>query len=355
MSRQPFIDFRHLKANADFKAVLEYYGLTPGRARKGNAVMIRCPFHDDTKPSCAVDLAKKAFHCFGCEAKGNVLEFVADIEQLDRRAGLREAATRLAAICGLPLAAERHPAKGLGTPQERPEDAGARVGSARRPKTPPGGSQSPTGPCLERNEPRPYGLKFVEREHPYLTARGLDAATAEELDVGYYAGKGSMRGRIVFAVHDWWPDPAEPSRLVAFVGRWPGDPVPEGELRWRFPEGFRKSQVLYNLHRIAGAKHVHLVEGLLDAIRLDRQGLAATALMGRSISPEQVELLWRSGARYVTVLMDGDAEGQAGVPAIVTVLAARGLFARAVTLPEGQDPASLDEATLQQLLRREAR
>ena len=35
-----------------------------------------CPFHDEETPSFTVDDEKGKFHCFGCGANGNVIEFV---------------------------------------------------------------------------------------------------------------------------------------------------------------------------------------------------------------------------------------------------------------------------------------
>ena len=59
--------------------------------------MALCPFHADTKPSCSIHLERKVFHCFGCGAKGSVLDFVARIENVS----IAEAAARVEEICGL--------------------------------------------------------------------------------------------------------------------------------------------------------------------------------------------------------------------------------------------------------------
>jgi DNA primase len=70
-------------------------------------------------------------------------------------------------------------------------------------------------------------------------------------------------------------------------------------------------------------KHAYVVEGCFDAIALHAFGFPAVALMGNSISPEQVELLWRAGVRYVTVLLDGNDEGRAAAPAVHQALGER--------------------------------
>ena len=56
--------------------------------------MICCPFHEDRNPSMKVD---SRFHCFGCGADGDVIDFAAKLFQLS----LRQAAEKLAADFGL--------------------------------------------------------------------------------------------------------------------------------------------------------------------------------------------------------------------------------------------------------------
>ena len=56
--------------------------------------MICCPFHADRNPSMKVD---SRFHCFGCGADGDVIDFTAKLFQLS----LRQAAEKLTADFGL--------------------------------------------------------------------------------------------------------------------------------------------------------------------------------------------------------------------------------------------------------------
>ena len=85
---QPYIDFAFVKEHASFERVLEHYGLQI--VGRGAQRSVLCPFHRETKPSCKIDTAKKLWHCFGCDAGGNVLDFVAKLEESD----LRGAATQ---------------------------------------------------------------------------------------------------------------------------------------------------------------------------------------------------------------------------------------------------------------------
>lgn len=57
--------------------------------------MCRCPFHDDKTPSMKAD---RRFHCFGCGADGDVIDFVSRLEQ----ASPKEAALMLARDFSIP-------------------------------------------------------------------------------------------------------------------------------------------------------------------------------------------------------------------------------------------------------------
>ncbi len=45
----------------------------------------RCPFHEDRHPSLNVSSDKQKFHCFGCHHKGDVIDFISQIEDLDTK------------------------------------------------------------------------------------------------------------------------------------------------------------------------------------------------------------------------------------------------------------------------------
>ena len=45
---------------------------------KGN--MAICPFHDDKDPSLSLSDEKNVFNCFGCGAKGDIIEFIRRLE-----------------------------------------------------------------------------------------------------------------------------------------------------------------------------------------------------------------------------------------------------------------------------------
>src|SRR6202020_544957 len=137
------------------------------------------------------------------------------------------------------------------------------------------------------NKPLNFQLRSIEHTHPYLAARGITKETAEQFGVGFFSGKGSMSGRIVFPIHN------EQGELVAYAGR----AIDDSEPRYKLPAGFHKSVELFNLHRAIGESgttgHVVVVEGFFDGMKVSQAGLPCVGLMGSSLSEAQEVLLAR--------------------------------------------------------------
>ncbi len=333
---QTYVDFAFVKANASFEKIAAAYNLTLTGAGTERAVL--CPFHRETKASCKINLEKRIFHCFGCGERGNVLEFVARL--LGDEADLRAAALNIAEICNIPPAPPRgNRAKSRKRPQGAAREAGAAQISSK-PET--AASEARGAPGEPVNPPLAFRLK-LDPGHPYSSARGLSPDVVETFGLGY-CSRGMMGGRVCVPIHN------EHGELVAYAGRFASDEVPEGEERYKLPAKFRKSAVLYNLHRAAHGEHLVLVEGYWSAIRLHTLGVPVAALMGSSISEEQIALLCYRGLRFVTLLLDGDEAGRKAREKALPELA-HSFFVRAPLLPVGQKPDTLPENDLLELVR----
>ena len=77
--------FEAVKQTVTTRQAAENYGIDVNRAGKA-----QCPFHNDRTPSMKVD---KRFHCFGCGADGDVIDFTSKLYGLDAKS----AAEKLAA------------------------------------------------------------------------------------------------------------------------------------------------------------------------------------------------------------------------------------------------------------------
>jgi DNA primase len=140
-----------------------------------------------------------------------------------------------------------------------------------------------------------------------------------------------MEDRVVIPIHD------EDGVLVAYAGR----SADGSEPKYRFPPRFRKSLVLFNLHRATQhGSSVIMVEGFFDCMKVHQAALpCVVALMGCSLSIRQEELL-RRHFREVILLLDGDMARRAGAVAIARRLVSK-VSTRLVDVPAGSQPDQL--------------
>ena len=82
------LDFDHIKRTTDLVRVVQSYGVK--LKKTGRNYVGRCCFHHDKTPSLIVTPDKGLWHCPGCGAAGNVIQFVAKKEGItDREAALK--------------------------------------------------------------------------------------------------------------------------------------------------------------------------------------------------------------------------------------------------------------------------
>lgn len=100
--------FEAVKQSVTTRQAAEHYGIRVNR----NGMCV-CPFHNDKTPSMKVD---RRYHCFGCQADGDVIDFVSRLHGT----GIKEAALMLAQDFSVPY-----------------EDKAPTGSSRPRPKAPP--------------------------------------------------------------------------------------------------------------------------------------------------------------------------------------------------------------------------
>jgi DNA primase len=90
-------------------------------------------------------------------------------------------------------------------------------------------------------------------------------------------------------------------------------------------------------------------EGYWSVFRLHALGVPVAALMGSSVSEEQLALLRDRGTRRLTLLWDGDDAGRKARERALPDLASA-FFVRAPVLPDGEKPDTLPERALRALV-----
>lgn len=313
-----------------------------------------CPFHNEKSPSFTVAPDKQFYHCFGCGAHGNALDFLMEYDGLEFPDAVEELASML----------------GVDVPREQ--------SSGQRGKTVDKQQQADDYALMEACS------KFFAtqlRTHPekarvieYLKGRGLSGHTVKDFDIGYAPeawdsilkqfGKGRdaeqqllalkmvnenergrrydfFRDRIMFPIRD------RRGRVVGFGGR----VLDKGEPKYlNSPETriFHKGRELYGFWQVKQQhKHIDsvvLVEGYMDVVALAQHGVTnAVASLGTAATTEHLQLLFRH-TPVVTCCFDGDRAGRdAAWRALENALPLLkdGIDMRFLFLADGQDPDSV--------------
>lgn len=302
-----WVEFAAIKRAVPLVAVLEHYRIDELRRSGRDQLRGRCPLHGgEGRETFHVNTSEQVFHCFSCGAGGSVLDLVAAMEGC----GLTEAAEKLSGWRSLP-------------------------GNFAQPPKPTVTKKTRSVPPLS------FRLGGVDVRHPYLISRGIRDVTASEFGIGFYAGPGLMSQRLVIPIDD------EAGRLVGYCGR----SLDGSEPRYRFPAGFAKSQVLFNLHRAAATRQstVIVVEGFFDCLKVYQAGFGSVvALMGSALYEHQQRSLVRR-FRQIVLMLDGDAPGRRAAAEVSSRLSAN-CSVRIVQLAENRQPDQLSEQALRQLL-----
>ena len=307
--------------------------------RKSNAAKgdfwAPCPFHQERTPSFHVDDRKGFYYCFGCQAKGDAISFVREVENVS----FIEAVEILAREAGIPMPEQRHDPKAA----ER-KDRLTRLAE------------------VMEQAVQLYGLAYRsaagQGAREYAARRGLTAATLKRFEIGYapdarhhqtefFKDKGVLdeavaagllirpddggapydrfRGRLMFPIRD------VRGRCIAFGGR-ALDPGAQAKyLNSPETELFHKGRTLYN-HGPAreaagksggkpGGKPAGLIvaEGYMDVIALVSAGFDhAVAPLGTAVTEEQLALMWRMADEPV-IALDGAQAGQRAAERLVAL------------------------------------
>jgi DNA primase len=313
--------------------------------RRGSKHVGLCPFHAEKTPSFTVDEDKQLYHCFGCNAGGDVFTLVMEKEQLS----FPEALKYLADKYHIPL-----PRKTGFSPQaKRLEEQ-----------------------VLEVNE---RALAFFRRSLTeteegaralaYLKKRGLSDETIQAFKLGYapnawdgltshfkaartpaallekagliLPGKkpgeyyDRFRGRAIFPIFD------RTGRTVAFGGRALFDQEPK-YLNSPDTPVYTKGKLVYGLNfskqALREAGEAILVEGYTDYIALFQAGLThVVASLGTALTSAQLDEIKRFAGKVV-INYDGDHAGQQAALRAVSLCLEKGLPSEVLVLPDGLDP-----------------
>jgi DNA primase len=341
MPKSSFVDFKAVKAAITMEQVLQHYGLSDQFKKSGDSLSGPCPIHKGTNPTqFRISVSKNIWTCFSeCKHGGNVLDFIARMENVTIHAAA------LKAIDWFSLDPEALAADS-GTDQDEQRETPRKETS--QPTKPPPKKVAAAPETNAPNKPLKFRLDKLDGTHPYLAGRGLTPETIAAFNVGYCA-KGVMAERIAIPISN--PD----GGVVAYAGRWPGDPG-EDTPKYKLPQGFRKSLELFNIDRALkepAEKPLVIVEGFFDCMKLHQHGCRkVVALMGSTMSPAQEELVRKhtTGKSHILVMLDEDDAGRAGREDIAVRLAKLAFVKVHAFNEQGRQPEALTAEEVAALL-----
>ncbi len=350
MARYTQDSIQRLRESVD---MLELVGGRTDLRRVGSRWVGLCPFHEERTPSFSVDGTQGLYHCFGCGAGGDAINFVRETESLDFAEAVE-------------LLSERYNVE-LHREQENPEEERRRRRRER------------LLALLERStgfyDKYLWDAGEAGRAREYLAERGLSEEVLREFRVGYapkawdrllmlaqrdgfkvdeLAAAGlaqntrsggvvdRFRERIMFPLAD------ARGRVLGFGARAMRDEQGAKYINTSENEIYHKGRQLFGIDRArqaaAKSERVVVVEGYTDVLALHQSGVReAVAIMGTALTEHQLsELARAAGTEGVVYLaLDADSAGQQAMLRAASIAENRDVELRVVQMPDGVDPAEL--------------
>ncbi len=329
--------------------------------RVGRNFVGLCPFHSEKTPSFNVNPEIGRYRCWGCDASGDAITFVREVEHLD----FVDAVERLASRAGITL---RYDDKNVAKDRTRKQRLSEAVAAAIA---------------------FYHDLLLVgddgKNARGYLRSRGFDGDAARQFQLGWspddwdrlsvhlqrekfarddiegaglaFVNKANklqdqFRGRLMFPIYDQRGD------AVGFGGRTLGDEQPKYKNSPETPI-YQKSRLLYGLNwakgEVVGRGQVVICEGYTDVMAFTLAGSPnAVATCGTALADDHFQIL-KNLARKVVLAYDSDAAGQSAAEKWYGWEQRYEIQLEVADLPAGKDPADVwrdDPAALLRALER---
>ena len=293
----------------------------PLHKKSSNNYFACCPFHNENTASFSVSQTKQFYHCFGCGAHGNAIDFVMQHDRLS----FPDAIETLAKQAGMDIPKE--------TASKTYQDHTARFELMTKVAT-----------YYDQQ------LRQSERAIHYLKNRGISGKTAKQFNLGYAEPAWNhllnqfgihdvdkqklldmgliikrdeggyydrFRDRIMFPIHDYR------GRIIGFGGRI----IDTGEPKYlNSPETslFQKGHELYGLYQALKANRqlnrIMIVEGYMDVITLFQYDITyVVATLGTATTPKHLERLFRYTSDII-FCFDGDTAGRTAATRALQVI-----------------------------------
>ncbi len=307
-----------------------------------------CPFHKEKSPSFHVNQDKQLFHCFGCGAGGNLVQFVMRSEGLDFVEALKLMADR----AGIVLPEDNGEADDKRYQQKKRiysmNKAAARLYYEVLTKKEEGkiGLEYFAERKISSATITKYGLGYAPDSFDYLRTymNKLGFTDDELLEAGLCITKNNkvydkFRGRVIFPIIDLR------GNVIAFGGRIIRSEDKDGFKPPKYLNSaetpvFNKGNNLFslNLAKKANLEQCILCEGYMDVISVYQSGVEnIVATLGTAVTENQAKLLMKY-TKEIVLCYDSDDAGQAATKRAISVITSVGGKCRVMRLKGAKDP-----------------
>lgn len=317
--------------------------------RSGASYKALCPFHDEKTPSLMIQKGDTHYHCFGCGAHGDAIQFL----MAHLKMGFSDAIESLAQRFHVPLDYVENTQEQKGPSKAALKEAldhACRFYHFILLHTAEGHE------VLQYLYRRGIDLDFIRQFQVGLApkAHGMMRKTLhakfvsdEIMEAAGLISPGKEGGwreffneRITFPIRD------AAGAVIGFSARKYREETFGGKyINTTETALFKKSRVLFGLNycrrRIAKERKAIIVEGQIDALRLIQSGFNITvAGQGTAFGESHAKELMNLGVMEVYLAMDADNAGQEAAVKIGNIFQKEGVEVKIVNLPIGADPDS---------------
>lgn len=327
--------------------------------RSGSAYKGLCPFHDEKTPSFMVQKGDTHYHCFGCGAHGDAVQFLLDYAKMN----FNDAIQHLSQRYHVPL--ER------AEPKAQEADFNKKLLKEA---------------CDYAAKLFHFFLLHTDEGHEalnYLYSRGISLEFIRLFKIGYapkndqwfiklmraqkFSDESMLKAallresqggvRAFFSERITIPIQDSMGAVIGFSARKYREETFGGKyINTAETPIFKKSRTLFGLsysrRRIAKEKRALIVEGQLDALSLVFAGLNLTvAGQGTAFGEEHAEELIRLGIERAYLAFDGDSAGMEAAVKVGHIFQKKGIECLVVRFPKNKDPDSiLREKGIEQMI-----
>lgn len=245
----------------DWYSILTKYGVDIPNEEQ---VVIHCPFHQDRKESCAINLDKGAWICFAGCGQGGLKSFIHKISG--------KSWTEINLEIGSQIDNNSLEINPLFFGEEE----------------------------QKVSEQLPYQKPEVTLDVPdghWIYNRGFTKQTILQWDC-------KTNNFLDFMI----PAKNQSKEILGWITR-RTQAIP----KYLFSKGFSKSKTLFGIDKIKDVETLYIVEGALDCMWLSQHGYSAVALLGASLSKKQIELLSALRVKEIVLALDNDEAGSKGM------------------------------------------